>query len=363
MKKLLGFLFALVLLASFGGTLWFLHQKAEAEPIVFETGTPSLRTIVKKTVATGSVVPRKEVEIKPQLSGILEELLVEAGDRVKEGDLIAKIRIIPNMVSLSGAENRVSRARIALDDARRERERFRRLRTEGTISTSMLDDAETTWAQAREELQAARDNLELIKKGSSRKTSDSSNTLIRSTLGGMVLEVPVEVGDSVIETNNFNAGTTIATVADMDELIFKGKVDEAEVGKLKEGMALELTIGAIEDQRFAASLEKVAPKGIEENGAVKFEIRAAVTLQDGPFVRANYSANADIVLDKREDVLALDEALLQFEGGAPYVEVEVAPQQFERREVELGLSDGLHAEVLSGLSADEAVKKPQAEVE
>jgi len=356
MKKLIGILFGIVFLSLVTGGFYYLYSKSEEPPVVYETQSPITTTIIKKTIATGSVVPRKEVEIKPQVSGIVEKLFVEAGDSVNDGDMIAKIRIIPDMVNLANAENRVEMARIRLDNAERELERNKRAYAEGVITEATFRQFELDASNGRQELVAARDNLDLIRKGTTTKTEGASNTLVRATIAGMVLEVPLEEGDSVIETNTFNDGTTIATVADMDALIFEGKVDESEVGKLQPGMPLLLTIGAIESRRFDAELEHIAPKGLEEDGAIQFEIRAALGQQDGVFVRANYSANADIVLDRRDDVLAVNEGLLQFEGDAVFVEVEGAPQQFERRDIETGLSDGIHIEVLSGLDEKDKIK-------
>ncbi len=355
-KKIFLTLVALTLLAAFVGTLFFLHAKSQVDPVVFETHEPFVADIVKKTVATGSVVPRKEIAIKPQVSGIVDELYVEPGQLVAEGDLVAKVTIVPDMISLSAAENRVNRAEINLENAETEAKRNHQLFEQGVISQAGYQVFELALKNSREELSAAEDNLALIREGARKKSSLITNTLVRATASGMVLEVPIEEGDSVIEANTFNDGTTIATVADMDEMIFEGKVDESEVGKLTEGMALELTIGAIEERRFDAELEYIAPKGIEEEGAIQFEIRAALELDDRDFVRANYSATADIVLERRDDVLAIQESWLAFEEGATFVEVETAPQTFERRAVETGLSDGITIEVVDGLGEGEKVK-------
>jgi HlyD family secretion protein len=360
MKRFFTILFGLIVISAFAGTLYYLYSKSEETPITYGTEQPFVTTIIQKTVATGSVVPRKEVEIKPQVSGIVETLYIEPGDKVESGDLIAKIRIIPEMVSLNNAENRVNLARINLDNARRELERNRKSFDEGVISDSIYQQFVLDYEQATQELAASQDNLELIRKGSTARTGDASNTMVRATIEGMVLEVPLEEGDSVIETNNFNDGTTITTVADMDQLIFKGKVDESEVGKIRPGMDLLLTIGAIEDQTFEAVLEHIAPKGVEENGAIQFEIRAALKLKDDVFVRANYSANADIVLARADEVLAIKEALLVLEDGKAFVDVETAPQQFDRREIETGLSDGIQIEVVAGLTEEDRIKNPNA---
>jgi len=357
MKRVLTILLSLVLLCGFGYTLYYLWQKSEVELIVWETETPFVTTIIKKTVATGSVVPRQEVEIKPQVSGIIAELFVEPGAEVKRGDLLARVNIIPNMVVLANSESRVKRAEIDIAKAKWNLDRNAQLRVEGAIAESVHHDYEVAYDEAEEELQAARDNLELIRKGTTSSAGNNTNTLVRATIDGMVLEVPIEVGDSVIESNTFNDGTTIATIADMSELIFKGRVDESEVGKVQTGMELVLTIGAIEGRTYQAELEHIAPKGVEKDGAIQFEIRAALELEEGDFVRANLSANADVVLARRDDVLAIHESLLQFDDEkTPYVEVETSPQVFERRTIETGLSDGISIEIISGLSESEQVK-------
>lgn len=358
MKKALGIFLALLFVVAVVATGVFLYRKSQVKPVVYQTASPTRTDLVKKTVATGAVVPRTEVLIKPLISGIIEELYVEAGQQVKQGDLIAKIRVIPNMVSLSNAESRVNKARIALADAEREYRRSQTLASDGTIAQADFQKAEIAFEQAKEEVKAAEDNLDIVRKGTSQRVASASTTIVKSTLTGTVLEVPLEVGNSVIEANNFNDGTTIAAVADMDDMIFEGKVDESEVGKIESGMELQLTIGAIPDKKIRATLEHIAPKGKEENGAIQFEIRAALEPREDILIRANYSASADIVLEKREGVLAIDEGLLQFEKEKPFVEVETTPQKFERRDVTTGLSDGLRIEIVSGLSESDKVKNP-----
>jgi HlyD family secretion protein len=362
LKKTLLALLALILAAAFVGTLYFLWKKSEKKPVAYASASPFVASIVKKAVATGSVVPRVEIAIKPQVSGIVDQLFVEPGQRVAKGDPIAQVVIVPNMINLANAENRVNRARINLENAELEHRRNRDLFEQGVIAAAALQAFETDLKNAREELAGAEDSLALIRDGARKSAAHSTNTVVKATFTGMVLEVPVEVGDSVIEANTFNDGTTIATVADMDEMVFEGFVDESEVGKLSEGMELVLTVGAIDKERFTARLEYISPKGVEEDGAIQFEIRAALELAEGHRLRANYSANADIVLDRRDDVLAIQESWLQFEGeeGPAYVEVETAPQRFEKRPVETGLSDGITIQVLSGLSEDDKVKDPNS---
>ncbi len=363
MKKVLGIVFGIVFLLLVVGTGVFLYKRSQKKPVVFSTSPPVRTDIVQKTVATGSVVPREEVAIKPLVPGIVEELYVEEGQMIERGALVAKVRVIPDMGRLSDAESRVNRAKIALTDAEREHQRQKSLAEEGTVARADLDRAEIALAQAREELEGAQNAYDIVQSGTSARVAKSATTLVRATISGMVLEVPVEVGNSVIQANNFNEGTTIAAVADMSDMIFEGKVDESEVGKIRPGMELVLTIGALPDQKIRATLEHIAPKGKEENGAIQFAIRAAVETRDDLFLRANYSANADIVLDKRDQVLAIDEALLQFDGDKPYVEVEVRPQEFERRDVVTGLSDGIQIEIVSGLTESDQVKNPNTDLQ
>ena len=356
MKRVLTILLVAGLLAVFGGTLWYLWRKAQAKPVVYRTESAVLSDIVKKTVATGSVIPRKEVAVKPQVSGIIESIRVEAGQSVRRGDLLATIRVVPNTAALAAAESRVNQARLRADDATREFERQSRLRADGVVSDKDFRQATLAKDTSTEELAAAQDDLAVVRRGVAARSGDASNTLVVATIDGTVLDVPVKEGASVIETNTFNDGTTIATLADMSELVFEGKVDESEVGKLRPGMEIVLTIGALEPARFSAVLEHIAPKGVEENGAIQFKIRAALRDVGDAVIRASYSANADVVLDRRNQVPALKESLLQFEGEDVFVEVETAPQTFERRKIKTGLSDGVLIEIVEGLSQDDKVK-------
>ncbi|WP_066834531.1 efflux RND transporter periplasmic adaptor subunit [Rufibacter ruber] len=361
MKKVILGLFIVLFLA---GSVWignYFYKKSTTDPVVYQTEKPFVTNIVKKTVATGSIVPRKEIQIKPQVSGIVEELYVEAGQTVKAGQKIAKIRIVPNMVSVNQAETAVQTAKIAFEQAKREMERQRQLFEQKVIAEQEYNRFVLDYNLRKEDLTSAENNRQLVKSGTSKRTGGSN--VIFSTVDGMILDVPVKVGASVIERNNFNEGTTIAAVADMKSLIFEGKIDESEVGKLREGMDLNLTIGAIENKVFKAKLEYIAPKGVLEEGAVKFQVKAQVLLQPGDFLRAGYSANADIVLDQKENVLAIKEGLLQFgkkSKDSVYVEVEVGPQQFQKRMVKTGLSDGINIQVVDGLKAEDKVKVVEA---
>ena len=356
MKKAIRIFVILLLVGLFGGTLYFLYLKSKPVVVVYKTTVPKISTIVKKTVATGSVSPRKEIEIKPQVSGIISEIYIEAGKTIHKGDVIAKVKIIPNMVSLNDAESRVNRANISMDDAKTMYDREKELFDKKVIAAGDFQQYETALKNAREAVTAAQDNLQLVREGAISKSAKTGNTMITSTIDGMVLTVPVEVGNSVIESNTFNAGTTVATVADMGEMIFKGKVDESEVGKLHEGMPLILTIGAIDSVKFDAKLEHISPKGVAENGAIQFEIKAAVHLKKSKFIRAGYSANADIVLEHRDKVMAIPESLVQFEGTKTFVEIETTPQKFVKHYIKTGLSDGLNIEIVSGLGLKDKIK-------
>lgn len=356
MKTILKIAVILVIVVVFVGTIVYLYKKSQAEPVVFETTTAFKTDIIRKTVATGSVVPRKEIEITPKVSGIIEEIFVEPGDVVKKDQLIARVKIIPDMINLNNAESRVKRAKIQLEEARKNHERYKSLYEEEVIPEAEFLTFDIAFRNAREEVESAEDNLQLIREGATKKAGNVTNTLIRSTIDGMVLDVPVEEGNSVIESNTFNNGTVIATIADMNEMIFEGKVDESEVGKISEGMPLIMTIGAIENETFDAVLEHISPKGIEENGTIQFEIRAAVDLKENQFIRAGYSANADIVLERKDQVLAVNEGYLLIEKDTTYVEVEVSPQQFEKRIVKTGLSDGINIEIIEGLSETDKIK-------
>lgn len=358
MKKIIRIVLGLFLVGIFAYTIIFLYKKSIKKPVVFNTENALITNIVKKTVATGAVVPRKEVNIKPQVSGIIEKIYVLAGDIINKGEVIARIRIIPNVINLANAENRINRAQLALNNAKLDLDRNQKLFEAKMISFAEFQQFKLAYDNAKEEISAAENNIALIKEGVSKNSGKATNTIVRSTIGGMVLDVPLKEGSSVIESNTFNEGTTIATVADMGEMIFEGKVDESEVGKIKAGMDLILTVGALDTEKFKAKLEYIAPKGIKENGAIQFQIKANVLLKKGTFLRAGYSANADIVLDKRDSVLALSESLLQFDKDKPFVEVETAPQTYKKQFIKTGLSDGMNIEILEGISIKDKIKNP-----
>ena len=357
MKKVLIILAVILTVGSFVGTGYYLYQKSEEPPVIYETNSPFITDIERKTVATGSIVPRKEIEVKSQVSGVIEKLYLEAGNLVKEGDKIAKVKIIPNVVALNNAEVRIKTAKINFHNAEKELKRQRLLYEQKVISEADYNQFVLQYDLAVQEVEAAENNMQLIKEGASKKEGMASN-IVRATSAGMLLNIPVKEGAFVIESNTFNDGTTIASIANMKDMIFEGKVDEAEVGKLQEGMNLNLTVGALDTVGFNAKLEYISPKGVEDQGAIQFEIKAAVNLRSDNFLRAGYSANADIVLETRQGVLAVKESDLQFDKDEkPYVELMVADQQFERRYVKTGISDGINIEILEGLTPDDAYKR------
>ncbi|HXB39434.1 MAG TPA: efflux RND transporter periplasmic adaptor subunit [Bacteroidia bacterium] len=359
-KRIIKILLLLILGVTFVWTIYFLYQKSQKPPEEFRTKSPVDTTVIKKAVATGSIIPRKEVNMKSRVSGVIEKFYVVAGQEIKEGDVIARIKIIPNMAALQSAETRVNQAKISFDNAKIEYDRNKNLLEQGVIAKADYMPSELKYKSAELEMNAAEDNLQIIKEGVSKSMETASNTIVKSTISGMVLDVPIKEGSSVIESNTFNEGTTIAIVANMGEMIFEGKVDESEVGKIKEGMPLVLTVGAIDGETFTANLEYIAPKGVAENGAIQFLIRASLGKQkNSTFLRAAYSASADIILAKKDKTMAIPESVLQFEKDKPFVEVEKNPGVFEKRFIKTGLSDGIYIEVLEGLKKTDKIKLPQ----
>lgn len=397
---------ALLVIFSIGLGAYF-YNKSKSDPTVYETAKPVITDIVKKTVATGAIKPRKEIQIKPQVSGVIDELYVEAGDLVKKGEKLAKIKLVPSQVNINNAQSSVELARIRYNEAKREvarqqevfdknldvetarasyanaekeeirqkqlfddgvisEQEYNRFQLDKEVQKANLENAkilaknnlkqfEADVDIRGQELEAAINNLQLLREGASRNSKQVANVVV-STVDGMVLDIPNEEGASVIERNNFNEGTSIAIVADMNALIFEGDVDESDVGKLKEGMPLELTVGAIENKKFDATLEYIAPKGEDQEGTVKFKVRAAIKPTTEVFLRAGYSASGDIILDKREKVVAVKERDIIFEDDTTFVEVQTGEQEFEKRTVKVGLSDGIQIEVVSGVDTTMAVK-------
>jgi HlyD family secretion protein len=358
MKKILTWVFGLLLVFLIGLAFFVLWKKSKSHPVVYQTEQPEIADIVKKTVATGSIVPREEVEVKPKVSGVLAELYVEPGAKVKQGDALGKIQIIPDAMQINQAESGVRTAQIAFNNAKRELDRNEELARKGVVADAELQRFRTEFALKKQELATAQSTLQLVREGATRGQGKQSTLVVTATVPGTVIDVPVKKGFSVIQANNFNAGTTIAVIANMEDIIFQGQVDEAEVAKVKEGMKLSIKVGAIEDQRLDGTLEYNAPKGKEIVGAMQFEIKAKVAVKPNVTIRANYSANADIVLDEKKQVLAIREALVQYKDGKPFVEIETAPQVFVRKDVKLGLSDGIKVEVLEGVTKADRIKLP-----
>jgi HlyD family secretion protein len=372
MKRTKTVILLLLIVVVFGAALYYLWQKNQEDPVTYTSEAPSEQTIVVKTVATGSIVPKEEILIKPNISGVIEEVFIEAGEYVEQGDLIAQIRVIPNVSNLTSAKNNIASNSNALQTAEINfktqqaiYDRQKALFDKGVISANQFDEVNNTYLQAKQRVGQARidvtqsrQNYDIIKTGTTSGLGNVAQTQVRATVSGMVLDVPVKAGNQVIEANNFNEGTSIASLADVTKMIFEGKVDESEVGKIKEGLPLEITVGAIENQTFDAILDYIAPKGVEENGAIQFEIKGTLKKMDSTFIRAGLSANASIILEKAEKVLAIKEALVQYddETKKPYVEVVVGDQKFERKELELGISDGIYVEVKSGITKDDKIK-------
>jgi HlyD family secretion protein len=355
MKKILKYLVLAIILAVFIGTIVFLYRKSQTPPTVYQVDSPAVMTVVKKTVAIGKVIPRREIEVKAQVSGVVEKLYVEAGQVVKKGQVIARIALRPNALNVNQAEAQLQSARINLQNQAKDIERYRKLVKDGVISELQFNQYLTTYEVQKEAVASAENGLQLLRTGATRSSGLVSN-MIPATIDGTILDLPNKEGSFIIESSTFQSGTTLATLADMNDMIFEGLVDESEVGKLKHGMELVLNVGALQGKPFKASLEYIAPKGVIDQGTIKFTIRAAVVLDKELYLRSNYSANADIVLDKRENVLAINEGNLLIENGKNYVEVQTAPQVFEKREIQTGLSDGINIEVVSGLKAEDKIK-------
>lgn len=362
MKKYFKFIVAAIIALIFIGTFVFLYVKSLPQPVAYSEFTPKIADIRKTTVVTGKIEPRNEVAIKPQISGIISELLKEAGNTVKEGEVIAKVKVIPDMGQLSSAQSRLRLANINVKQARTDYEREKVLYDKGLVSADEYDKIAQAYRQAKEEVAAAEDNLQVVRDGVSKSNASASSTLVRSTITGVILDIPVKVGNSVILSNTFNDGTTIASVADMNDLIFRGNIDETEVGRLVTGMPMKLSIGALQDKTFEASLEYISPKAVDNNGANQFEIKAAVKVADSKNIRSGYSANAEIVLAQAKNVLTIPESAIEFEGNDTYVYVVKGTgdeKTYERRKVVTGLSDGINIEIKKGLTQKDRIRSPK----
>jgi len=348
----------------FVGTFVFLYQKSQPQTWVYETLNTTIADLEKTTVATGKIEPRDEILIKPQISGIIDVVYKEAGENVKKGEVIAKVKVIPELGQLNAAESRLRLAQINAQQNETDFERMKNLYEQKLISSEEYEKSEVSVKQAREELQTAKDNLQIIKEGITQNSASFSSTLIRSTIDGLILDVPVKEGNSVIMSNTFNDGTTIATVADMNDLIFRGNIDETEVGRLHEGMPVKISLGALQNMTFDAELEYISPKGIEQNGANQFEIKAAIHVPDSITIRSGYSANAEIVLERAHQVVTVPESTIEFSGDSTYIYIltdSVPEQKFIRQPVTTGMSDGIRIEIKLGLNEGQKVRGTRKE--
>lgn len=355
MKKYIKIISLVLIALIFIGTFVFLYQKSQPKDTAYDILRTKTTDLAQITVATGKIEPRDEVQIKPQISGIISEVYKEAGETVKKGEIIAKVKVIPELGSLNSAESRVRLAEINGRQAETDLERMEKLYQSKLVSSEEYEKTLLAAKQAREELQAAKDNLEIVKEGITKSSASFSSTLIRSTIDGLILDVPIKVGNSVIMSD----GTTIATVADMSDLIFRGNVDETEVGRIHEGTPVKITLGALQNMKFDAVLEYISPKSVENNGANQFEIKAAITVPDSITIRSGYSANAEIELQRANNALTVPESAIEFSGDSTFVYVltdSVPTQKFTRRQVQTGISDGVNIEIKSGLKANESIR-------
>ena len=359
MKKFMKIAVLVLIAIVFIGTFVFLYQKSQPEKVSCQVLKAETKDLVQTTVATGKIEPRDEVEIKPQISGIIAEVYKEAGQTVKEGEVIAKVKVIPELGTLNAAESRVRLAEMNGKQAEIDLERMEKLYQGKLVSNEEYEKTLLAAKQAREELQAAKDNLEIVKEGITKNSASFSSTLIRSTITGLILDVPIKVGNSVIMSNTFNDGTTIATVADMSDLIFRGNVDETEVGRIREGIPVKITLGALQNMKFDAVLEYISPKSTENNGANQFEIKAAIDVPDSVTIRSGYSANAEMELQHVDGALTVPESAVEFSGDSTFVYVltdSVPDQKFKRQQIVTGISNGIDTEVKQGLKSGDKVR-------
>lgn len=359
MKRVLKYIVFALIAAVVIWTFVFIFKKSRPETVNYQELTATRDTVQRTTVITGKIVPRDEVNIKPQINGIIAELYKEAGQEVQENEVIAKLKVIPEMSSLSSAQSRVRLAELNLEQEQTNFNREKQLYDQQLVSAEEYDKARQALDQAKEERSAAQDALEVIRDGVSKSNAKSSSTLVRSTITGLILDVPVKVGNSVIQANTMNDGTTVATIANMKDLIFDGNIDEVEVGNLHEGMEITIRIGALQNYSFDAVLEYISPKAVEKNGAKQFEIKAAVKVpDDGTMIRSGYSANAEVALDEALQVVALPESAIEFDGDKTYVYVKNG-ESYDKKEVEVGLGDGVNIEIKSGVSEGDVVRGNQ----
>ena len=350
-------IFALIALV-FLGTFFYLFKRSQPQEIQYQELSPAMGDISRSTVVTGKIQPRDEVNVKPQISGIVAEVYKEAGQMVQQNEVIAKLKVIPDMGQLSSAQSRVRLSEVNLKQARTNFNREKALFDKQLVSPEEFEKVQQALRQAEEEHAIAKETLEIVRDGVSSANKSGSTTLVRSTISGLILDVPVKVGNSVINSNTFNDGTTIATVANMNDLIFDGNIDETEVGRLHIGLPVRISVGALQDFSFDAALEYISPKATESGGANLFEIKASVSVPDSVTIRSGYSANAEIVLQQVKNVLTIPESAIQYDGDKTYVFVKEV-DEYVRRDVQTGLSDGVNIEIKSGLEMGQTVRGPQ----
>jgi len=359
MKKSTTVIILLLIIIAFAGSLFYFWKRNQKNPITYKTKQASVQTITLSTIATGSIIPEEEVSIRPNISGIVDKIFVEAGDQVKVGDQIARIKVVPNIQNVQSSRNGVASAKIALNNQQKIFNRQEKLFKQGAISANDFDNAKATYQQAKQSYLSANESYQIVKTGTAKGLGSLANTIVKATVSGLVLDIPLEEGNQVIQSNNFNDGSLIASIADISKMIFKGKVDESEVGKIEEGMPIKITVGALPDKEFDAVLNYIAPKGSEVSGAVQFEIEAKLNLKTEDKIRAGLSANASIILDEAKDVLSISEGLVQYdkETKKPFVEIETGEQEFQRRDIETGISDGITIEIKKGISKEDKIKE------
>ena len=358
MKKFGRILIIVLVAAVFVGTFAYLFQRSKPKEAVYQELVPQMGDISKSTVVTGKIQPRDEVNVKPQLNGIVAEVYKKAGETVQQNEIIAKLKVIPDMSQLASAQSRVRLSEVNLKQAQTNHEREKKLYDQQLVSADEYEKVLQALHQAKEEHAIAQEALEIVRDGVASSNKSGSTTLIRSTITGLILDVPVKVGNSVTMSNTFNDGTTIATVANMNDLIFDGNIDETEVGRLHVGLPVRITVGALQDLAFDAALEYIAPKATESNGTNLFEIKASVSVPDSVTIRSGYSANAEIVLQEVQNVLTLPESAIQYDGDQTYVYIQGA-DGYERRDVTCGLSDGVNIEIKEGIKESDKVRGPQ----
>jgi RND family efflux transporter, MFP subunit len=360
MKKSIKIALAVLIVLVVVFTFVKLYQQSKPKVTVYNIAESTTQTIERRSVATGTISPRNEVSIKPQISGIISQIYKKAGDKVQAGDIIALVKVVPDVANLNAAESRVNVARIEMKQQETDYNRQKELYEDKVISASEFEQSTATYLKCKEELQNAIDNLKIVKEGVASRSGSYSNTQIKATIAGTILDIPVKVGNSVIQANTFNDGTEIATIANLNDMVFEGKIDETEVGRVSVGMPVEIIIGALQNHVFTAELEYIAPKSKAENGIVMFEIKASTQIPDSIMIRAGYSANASIIMDRRENVIAIPESAIEFENDSAFVYVltsgDSKTQQFERRYVSTGISDGMNIEITSGLELSTKVR-------